>query len=138
MFTVGSSVGTGGVLVQEEDEQERVVAYTSRSLTKREERNISATELELLTVKHALKAFRPYLEGSQFELVTDHVSLKWLLDQKDPKGRFARWANEQQNYDFTVTDSAGIQMPALDALSRYPFDVKVDLIDLPLEAQGDW
>jgi len=86
MYTDGSASGTGGVLVQEDEGQERVIAYSSRALTSREERNFSATELELLAMKHAFEAFRPYLEGSRFELVTDHSSLRWLLDQKDPKG----------------------------------------------------
>jgi len=84
VYTDGSAVGTGGVLVQEEDGQERVVAYTSRSLTDREERNFSATELELLAVMHALEAFRPYLEGSPFELVTDHSS-KVAAESEGPK-----------------------------------------------------
>jgi len=116
-------------LVQEEDGKEHVVAYTSKSLSSRVGRNFSATELECLAVLHAIEAFRPNLEGYSFEVVTDHASLKWLLEQKNPKGRLARWAVELQAYDFSISHRSGSLMLAPDALSRNP--VPVGLIDVP-------
>ena len=62
VYCDGSADGTGGILVQEVDGKEHVVAYTSKSLSSREERNFSVTELECLAVLHAIEAFRPYLE----------------------------------------------------------------------------
>ena len=136
VYTDGSAVGTGGILVQEIDGKERVIAYTSKSLSDREERNFSATELEVLAVLHALEAFRPDLEGYKFQLITDHSSLKWLLNLRNPKGRLARWAVELQAYDFDVVHRSGTRMQAPDALSRNP--VMVNLIDLPLELHDEW
>jgi len=70
--------------MQEFPDGERVIAHSSRVLSFREERNFSATELEVLAVIHALEAFRPYIEGYRFELITDHLSLKWILEFKNP------------------------------------------------------
>ena len=135
VYTDGSAIGTGGVLVQEVDGTEHVIAYTSKSLTSYEEKNYSATELECLAVLHAINAFRPYLEGYHFEIVTDHSSLKWLVNLKNPKGRLARWAIELQAYDFKVIHRPGSKMQGPDALSRNPV---VDLIDLPRVVEDPW
>jgi len=136
VYTDASALGTGGILAQEIDGHERVIAYTSRALTATEEKNLSATELEVLAVLHALEAFRPYLEGYKFQLFTDHSSLKWLVQLKNPKGRLARWAVELQAYEFEVMHRAGTSMQAPDALSRNP--ISVDLIDLPLLIVDEW
>ena len=136
VYTDGSAEGTGGILVQEIDGQEHPIAYTSRKLSSREEKNFSATELECLAVLHATEAFRPYLEGSRFEVVTDHAALSWLLKKESPKGRLARWAAELQALDFFVTHRSGSLMAAPDALSRNP--VNVDLIEVPEETHDEW
>jgi len=137
VYTDGSSIGTGGILVQEfPNEGERVIAYTSKVLQTREEQNYSATELECLAVLHALQAFKPYLDGYRFEVVTDHASLKWLMSLKNPAGRLARWVMELQQFDFFITHRKGKCMEAPDALSRNP--VRVDLINLPEEIQDQW
>lgn len=56
----------------------RPVAFGGRKLNKAE-CNYSTTEKECLTVIEALKAYQPYLLGREFDLFTDHESLKWLL-----------------------------------------------------------
>jgi len=136
VYADGSALGTGGILVQEVEGREHVIAYTSKTLLKREEKNFSATELECLAVLHAIEAFRMYIEGYRFELVTDHASLRWLLSLKNPKGRLARWVIELQAYDFSIVHRKGNQMQAPDALSRNPVDVC--LIDLPLQVTDEW
>ncbi|KAJ8376187.1 hypothetical protein SKAU_G00067670 [Synaphobranchus kaupii] len=88
--TDASNTGVGAVLSQEDEDGEQVVAYYSRALGKAE-RNYCVTRRELLAVVRALHHFRPYLQGSHFLLRTDHASLTWLLNFKDPEGQVAHW-----------------------------------------------
>jgi hypothetical protein len=62
-----STAGVGAVLLQEM----QPVAFESRKLSS-VERNYTTTEQELLGVVHALKVWRCYLEGVEFDVVTDH------------------------------------------------------------------
>ena len=81
----------GVVVTQTQGGQERVIAYTSRVLSEAE-RNYSTTEKECLAVVWGIRKFRYYLEGYHFTVITDHSSLKWLHNLRNPTGRLARWA----------------------------------------------
>ena len=82
--TDASDVGIGAVLSQTDEKgAERVVAYGSKSLS-RAERHYCVTRKELLAVVHFVRHFRPYLLGRQFILRTDHASLTWLANFKEP------------------------------------------------------
>ena len=74
VYTDASLLGLGGVLMQ----TQRVVAYASRQL-RIHERNYPTHDLELAAVVFALKVWRHYLYGVQFELFTDHKSLRYLF-----------------------------------------------------------
>ncbi|KAJ8349017.1 hypothetical protein SKAU_G00276060 [Synaphobranchus kaupii] len=117
--TDASNTVVGAVLSQEDEDGERVVAYYSRALGKAE-RNYCVTRRELLAVVRALHHFRPYLQGSHFLLRTDHASLTWLLNFKDPEGQVARWLEQLQGYDFEIRHRAGRLHGNTDALSRRP------------------
>ncbi|KAJ8346723.1 hypothetical protein SKAU_G00281240 [Synaphobranchus kaupii] len=117
--TDASNTGVGAVLSQKDEDGERVVAYYSRALGKAE-RNYCVTRRELLAVVRALHHFRPYLHGSHFLLRTNHASLTWLLNFKDPEGQVARWLEQLQGYDFEIRHRAGRLHGNADALSRRP------------------
>ena len=118
--TDASNTGIGAVLSQKgEDGVERVIAFGSRLLTK-PERNYCVTRRELLAVVFFTNHFRPYLLGRRFCLRTDHGSLQWLKNFKDPEGQLARWLEKLQEFDFEVKHRQGKQHANADAMSRKP------------------
>ena len=115
--TDASQSGVGAVLSQLHDGQERVVAYASRVLSKAE-RQYSVTRKELLAVVTFVKHFRHYLLGRHFVVRTDHSSLQWLYNFKEPEGQTARWLESLQEFDFEVIHRSGRNHSNADALSR--------------------
>lgn len=117
--TDASHVGIGAVLSQVQDGQERVVAYASRTLSKAE-RRYCVTRKELLAVVSFIQHFRHHLLGRHFRLRTDHGSLRWLQQFKEPEGQLARWLEQLQEYDFETIHRPGHKHANADALSRRP------------------
>ncbi|CAG4929464.1 unnamed protein product [Parnassius apollo] len=117
--TDASDIGLGGVLSQRNGDQEVVIAYFSKSLSK-PERNYCVTRRELLAVVKSLQHFSKYLLGRKFHLRTDHAALKWLLQFKNPEGQVARWIELLQEYDFEIEHRSGKSHGNADALSRRP------------------
>ncbi|CAK1590660.1 unnamed protein product [Parnassius mnemosyne] len=117
--TDASDIGLGGVLSQRNGDQEIVIAYFSKSLSK-PERNYCVTRRELLAVVKSLQHFSKYLLGRKFHLRTDHAALKWLLQFKNPEGQVARWIELLQEYDFVIEHRSGKSHGNADALSRRP------------------
>ncbi|KAL5010990.1 hypothetical protein ScPMuIL_013295, partial [Solemya velum] len=117
--TDASDCGIGGVLSQIRDEKEVVVAYFSKSLSKTE-RNYSVTRKELLAVIQACEHFKHYLIEKKFKVRSDHGSLRWLTNFKEPQGQVARWIERLAEFDFEIEHRAGRLHNNADALSRHP------------------
>ena len=73
---------------------------------------------ELLAVVWAVENFRYYLLGWHFNVITDHASLVWLTNFKNPEGMVARWLQRLFPFDYTITHRAGKLHLNADGLSR--------------------
>ena len=74
--------------------------------------------MELAAVIFALKIWRHYLYGEQFEMFTDHKSLKYIFTQKDLNMRQRRWMEYMNDYDFSIHYHPGKANVVAAALSR--------------------
>ena len=120
VYTDWCDHGIGAVLAQTgEDGREYMCACLSRSLNVHEKR-YEAYKGELLAVVWACKTLRLYLHGREFQLVTDHRPLTWLMTTPELQGQYARWALLLQEYDFKILHRPGKDNANADALSRLP------------------
>ena len=113
VYCDASRAGLGCVLMQ----SGRVVAYGSRQL-KNHEQNYPTHDMELAAVVFALKIWRHYLYGEEFEVYSDHKSLKYIFTQRDLNMRQRRWMEFLEDYDFTLHYHPGKANVVADALSR--------------------
>ena len=95
----------------------RVVAYGSRQL-KNHEQNYPTHDMELAAVVFALKIWLHYLYDEEFEVYSDHKSLKYIFTQRDLNMRQCRWMEFLEDYDFTLHYHPGKANVVADALSR--------------------
>lgn len=140
-FTIScdaSDTGLGAILSQTDNlGKEHPISYISRSLSA-QEKNHSTTEKELNAMIFALEKFRGYIEGSPIpvKIITDHYSLKWLINIKSPTGRLARWAVRLQQFNFVIEHRKGKDNVVPDALSRDP--IEVNMINITAEITDPW
>ena len=59
----------------------RPIAYMSKALSERH-KLMTVYEKEMLAIVLVIQKWRPYLLGRHFKVMTDHHSLKFLLQQK--------------------------------------------------------
>ncbi len=104
----------------EQQDQEVVIAYTSKHLNEREAQ-WSTIEKECFAIVHAIEVFRTYLYGRKFVVFTDHRPLEWLLGKANTSGRLQRWALKIQEYDMKIGYRPGKSHQNADCLSRIPF-----------------
>jgi hypothetical protein len=112
-----------GILSQNSPEldgkaQWRPVDFFSRKLIQAEY-NYDTHDQELLAIVSSVKHWRHYLQGIHFDILTDHMNLKWFMDTKSLNHRQVRSYLVLSQYDFTLTHRPGITNPA-DGPSRRP------------------
>jgi hypothetical protein len=113
IYSDASLIGLGCVLMQ----RGRVIAYGSRQL-KPHEGNYPVHDLELAAVIFALKLWRHYLYGEEFEIYTDHKSLQYIFSQKELNLRQRRWLEYLKDFKCKILYHPGKANVVADALSR--------------------
>jgi len=128
--TDASDHGVSGILSQVQDDcSEKPIAFFSQKFSSTEKK-YTTTEKECLAVLLSVEKFRCYIEGTKFEVVTDHSALLWLLRLKTPpSARLARWILRLQPYEFTIVHRKGKDHILADALSRAIATLEVANID---------
>lgn len=114
-----SNYAISAILSQGPIGKDQPIAYASRTLNKAE-CNYSVTEKECLAVVFGTKAFRPYLYGHSFTIITDHKPLQWLFNCKDPGSRLIRWRLKLEEFEYEILHKKGKINTNADALSRFP------------------
>ena len=67
-----------------------------------------------------IKEFKAYLDGRPVRVRTDHSSLQWLTNFKEPEGQVARWLEQVAPYDFHIGHRPGRKHGNADGLSQRP------------------
>ena len=113
-----SQCGIGTVLSHvTEDQQERPIAYASRTLTQ--------LEKEALAIIFAVKKFHNYILGRHFEIESDHRPLSFLFSENKrvpqmASSRIQCWALTLASYSYSTRYKPGRHLGNADALSRLP------------------
>ena len=94
----------------------RVVAYGSHRL-KNHEQNYPAHNMEFVAVVFTLKIWLHYLYGEEFEVYSNHKSLKYIFKQRDLNMRQRRWMEFLEDYNFTLHYHPGKAIVVADALN---------------------
>ena len=134
-----SNVGIGAVIFKRvENDGEHPIEFFSEKLTKTQQ-NYTVTEKECYAVIRAVEKFRHFIDLLSFTVITDHSSLKWLMNQKDLCGRLGRWSLRIQRFSFDIIHRRGTQNVVPDLLSRLELeeislDESAQLIDLNSDA----
>nr|KAG5686713.1 hypothetical protein BaRGS_020239 [Batillaria attramentaria] len=116
LHTDASQQGLGAILYQEQ----RVIAYASRSLSKAE-RNYPAHKLEFLALKWAVcEKFKDYLYGAEFVVFTDNNPLTYVLSTAKLDATGHCWLAALAAFKFSIRYKPGINNTDADTLSRMP------------------
>lgn len=81
------------------------------------EKKCPIREKESLAIKWSCEVFRPYIQGTEFQVITDHQSLEWLMRAKEP-AQIIRWALVLSEFNLTIKYRRGNLNNNSDALSR--------------------
>ena len=102
IYTDGSYLGVGAVLLQEEEDGEfKVIATTSRSLS-RPEMRLYPTEIEVCAIYHALQKFRSFVFNRKTIVRSDSISLSSMRNCKLTSSRISRFIHEIMANDIVI------------------------------------
>ena len=128
LHTNASVLGLGVVLYQVQDEVDKVISYTSRSLTKFETKYL-VHKLEFLCLKWAItEQFHEYLYRNTFDVYTDNNPLTYVLTIAKLDAMGHRWIAGLANYNFHIHYKSRKSNVEGDALSRIDWEKGDEII----------
>ncbi|GKA69210.1 putative mitochondrial protein [Tanacetum coccineum] len=107
--TDANGTGIGNVLCK----NGHPIAHLSKTLAAKHQ-SLSTYEKKILPVVAALDKWKGYLLDRHFKIITDHFSLKYLLNQKLTTPFQLKWLPKLLGYDYEISYKKGMA----DALSR--------------------
>lgn len=117
LYTDASQLAISFILGQKDEKgRERVISYGGRAL-RAGERNWGISDLEGLALVEGIRYYHVYLANHKFTVVTDHIALSTLRDNRTT-GRLGRWAVFLQGYQYEVVYKKGKLHTNADSLSR--------------------
>ena len=120
LSTDASNSAAGAVLHQRVDDSLQPLAFFSRKFTPAQ-RRYSTFGRELLAMYLAVRHFMPFLEGRDFEILTDHKPLVFALEARNTSNHSLR---EQRHMDLILQHTSRISHvpgslnPVADTVSR--------------------
>ena len=119
-----SPYGIAAVLSHVIGNEERPIAFASRTLTKAEQ-NYAQIEREGLGIVWGLTKFHQYLEGRHFTIITDNQPLSAIFNPRkgipiNSAARITRWAVFLSGFDYDIKLRKTQEHGNVDALSRLP------------------
>ena len=118
LTTDASQASLGAILSQLQKGEEKVIAYSSKTLSKCE-RNYCITRKELLSIVYHVNHYRMYLLGTgKFLVKTDHKALKSLFNFKDMNPQLSRWMELLSSFEFEIEYVPGTKIQQADFMSR--------------------
>lgn len=125
--TDASNMGIGAVLSQ----HKHPIAFLSKSLSPKNQ-SLSVYDKEMFAILFAVDKWRPYLLGQQFTILTDHQTLKHLLDQRISTPSQHKWLAKLLGYDYKIEYRAGSLNTVPDFLSRRHELCSIQTISAPI------
>ena len=112
--TDASGYCAGGVLSQ----NDKPIAFTSR-VFRGSKFKWDTYEKETYVMIHCVNAFRPYVYGTKFTIVTDHRPLLWFK-LADLNAKVQKWRFKLSEYDYDIVHTSGKSNVVANAIRRYP------------------
>lgn len=123
--TDASDCGMGAVLMQDN----HPISYLSKALCDKN-KGLSTYEKECMVVLLAVDKWRPYLQGQEFLIRTDHHSLLFLTEQRAATKLQQKALLKLMDLNFKIQYKKGSTNAAADALSRCVVDTDKHLMSL--------
>lgn len=134
--TDASAIACGATLSQGDPPKDRPIVFFSKTLSSTQQK-YSTIQREILAIMMALEAFRPYIYGRRFTIITDHEPLKYLFGLKNPNSRLHQYRLELADLDFRIVYRPGKTNNVADALSRIDWKNTKTLEEVMKEASEE-
>ena len=123
--TDASDGGLGAVLMQDH----HPISFLSKALCEKN-KGLSTYEKECMAVLLAIDKWRPYLQGQEFIIRTDHRSLLFLTEQRVHTKLQQKALLKLMDLHFRIQYKKGSTNTVADALSRCQFDASEQIMSI--------